>query len=70
MVRSIGPPSSATLNELGYTGGVAIEHEDEIYGWHTGGDLFDEGLVRGWQVLASAHSPDIDRVGLDIRVEA
>lgn len=39
------------LNEYGYDGGVAIEHEDEIYGWHTGGELFDEGLVRGWQVL-------------------
>lgn len=41
----------SALNELGYTGGIAIEHEDEIYGWHTGGELYDEGLVRGWQVL-------------------
>ena len=39
------------LNELGYDGGVAIEHEDDIYGWHTGGELYDEGLVRGWQTL-------------------
>lgn len=39
------------LNEIGYTGGIAIEHEDDIYGWHTGGPLYDEGLVRGWQTL-------------------
>lgn len=37
----------STLNEIGYAGGVAIEHEDSVY-W---GDKFDEGLVRGWQVL-------------------
>jgi sugar phosphate isomerase/epimerase len=35
------------LDEIGYTGGVAIEHEDPIYS----GERFDEGLVRGWQVL-------------------
>lgn len=35
------------LDEIGYTGGVAIEHEDMIY-WN---DRFDEGLVRGWQTL-------------------
>lgn len=35
------------LNEIGYTGGVAIEHEDPVY-W---GERFDEGLVRGLQVL-------------------
>lgn len=39
------------LNEVGYDGGVAIEHEDEVYGWHEGGERFDEGLVRGWQTL-------------------
>jgi sugar phosphate isomerase/epimerase len=39
------------LNEIGYDGGIAIEHEDDVYGWHTGGDLYDEGLVRGWQTL-------------------
>jgi sugar phosphate isomerase/epimerase len=39
------------LNEIGYDGGVAIEHEDDVYGWRTGGDLFDQGLVRGWQTL-------------------
>jgi sugar phosphate isomerase/epimerase len=37
----------AALDEIGYTGGVAIEHEDPIYA----GERFDEGLVRGWQVL-------------------
>jgi sugar phosphate isomerase/epimerase len=37
----------STLNEIGYDGGVAIEHEDEVYS----GDRFDEGLVRGHQVL-------------------
>jgi sugar phosphate isomerase/epimerase len=35
------------LDEIGYTGGVAIEHEDLVY-WN---DRFDEGLVRGWQTL-------------------
>ena len=37
----------SALDEIGYDGGVAIEHEDNVYG----GDRFDEGLVRGWQVL-------------------
>ncbi|HEX8832737.1 MAG TPA: sugar phosphate isomerase/epimerase family protein [Abditibacteriaceae bacterium] len=37
----------ATLDEIGYTGGVAIEHEDPIYS----GDRFDEGLQRGHHVL-------------------
>lgn len=37
----------STLNELGYDGGVAIEHEDPIYS----GDRFDEGLERGWHTL-------------------
>jgi sugar phosphate isomerase/epimerase len=37
----------SALNELGYEGGVAIEHEDPVYS----GDRFDEGLVRGHQVL-------------------
>ena len=37
----------SALNETGYAGGVAIEHEDNVYS----GDRFDEGLVRGWQVL-------------------
>ena len=35
------------LDEIGYKGGVAIEHEDPVYS----GDRFDEGLVRGLQVL-------------------
>jgi sugar phosphate isomerase/epimerase len=37
----------SALNEIGYDGGVAIEHEDEIYS----GARFDEGLMRGRQVL-------------------
>lgn len=37
----------SSLDEIKYTGGVAIEHEDMVY-W---GDRFDEGLVRGWQTL-------------------
>lgn len=37
----------ATLDEIGYTGGGAIEHEDPIYS----GDRFDEGLRRGHHVL-------------------
>lgn len=41
----------AGLVEIGYDGGVAIEHEDDVFGWHTGGALYDEGLTRGWQVL-------------------
>jgi sugar phosphate isomerase/epimerase len=35
------------LDEIGYDGGVAIEHEDDVYS----GPRFDEGLVRGWQTL-------------------
>ncbi|MDA0321297.1 MAG: sugar phosphate isomerase/epimerase [Verrucomicrobia bacterium] len=37
----------SALDEIGYSGGVAIEHEDPIYS----GDRFDEGLVRGHHVL-------------------
>jgi sugar phosphate isomerase/epimerase len=37
----------SALDEIGYSGGVAIEHEDPIYS----GERFDEGLQRGWQVL-------------------
>jgi sugar phosphate isomerase/epimerase len=37
----------SALDEIGYTGGLAIEHEDPIY-WD---ERFDEGLMRGWQVL-------------------
>lgn len=37
----------SALDEIGYTGNVAIEHEDPVYT----GNKFDEGLVRGWQVL-------------------
>ncbi|MBO0782603.1 MAG: sugar phosphate isomerase/epimerase [Ktedonobacteraceae bacterium] len=43
----------SALDEIGYTGSVAIEHEDPIYA----GDRFDEGLVRGWQVLHSLIHP-------------
>lgn len=37
----------AALDEIGYEGGLAIEHEDPIYE----GERFDEGLERGWQTL-------------------
>jgi sugar phosphate isomerase/epimerase len=37
----------STLDEIGYRGDVAIEHEDPVY-WN---DRFDEGLDRGWHVL-------------------
>lgn len=37
----------SALDEIGYKGGVAIEHEDPVYS----GERFDEGLVRGHQVL-------------------
>jgi sugar phosphate isomerase/epimerase len=37
----------SALNEIGYDGGVAIEHEDMVY-WN---DKFDEGLIRGHRVL-------------------
>jgi sugar phosphate isomerase/epimerase len=35
------------LHEINYDGGIAIEHEDDVYS----GDRFDEGLVRGRHVL-------------------
>lgn len=41
------PQFISALDEIGYTGGVAIEHEDPVYSR----DRFDEGLVRGLQVL-------------------
>jgi sugar phosphate isomerase/epimerase len=41
------PAFISVLDEIGYRGGIAIEHEDPIYS----GEHFDEGLVRGWQVL-------------------
>jgi sugar phosphate isomerase/epimerase len=37
----------SALDEIGYSGGVAIEHEDAVYSK----ERFDEGLVRGLQVL-------------------
>ncbi len=37
----------STLDEIGYTGNIAVEHEDPVY-WN---DRFDEGLVRARQVL-------------------
>ena len=45
------PEFISALDEIGYDGGVAIEHEDMIYGWLKGGEKFDEGLTRGHQVL-------------------
>ena len=41
------PQFISALDEIGYQGGIAIEHEDPIYS----GKRFDEGLVRGWQTL-------------------
>jgi sugar phosphate isomerase/epimerase len=37
----------SALDEIGYTGGVVIEHEDDLYS----GERFDEGLTRGWHQL-------------------
>lgn len=37
----------SALDEIGYEGGLAIEHEDPVYS----GERFDEGLKRGWQTL-------------------
>ncbi len=45
------PEFIAGLVEIGYDGGVAIEHEDDVFGWHDPGPRYDDGLVRGWQVL-------------------
>lgn len=42
----------AALDEIGYTGGVAIEHEDPLYS----GERFDEGLTRVARALP-AHPP-------------
>ncbi len=44
----LSPQFISALDEIGYQGGVAVEHEDPVYS----GDRFDEGLVRGWQVLS------------------
>ena len=41
------PQFISALDEVGYTGDIAIEHEDMVY-WK---ERFDEGLNRGWQVL-------------------
>lgn len=45
----------STLNEIGYDGGLAIEHEDPVYS----GKRFDEGLIRGWQTLHPLIYPQI-----------
>ena len=39
------------LVEIGYDGGVAIEHEDDVFGQFSPGEKYDDGLVRGWQHL-------------------
>lgn len=44
----------SALNEIGYDGGVAIEHEDPIYSR----ERFDEGLARGRQVLYPLIHPE------------
>jgi sugar phosphate isomerase/epimerase len=45
----------SALNEIGYDGELAIEHEDPIYS----GKRFDEGLIRGWQTLHPLIYPQI-----------
>jgi len=47
------PAFISTLDEIDYDGGIAIEHEDPIYS----GARFDEGLVRGFQVLSPLVHP-------------
>jgi sugar phosphate isomerase/epimerase len=37
----------SALDDIGYDGGVVIEHEDDLYS----GERFDEGLTRGWHEL-------------------
>jgi sugar phosphate isomerase/epimerase len=49
----------STLDEIGYDGGVAIEHEDPVYVR----DRYDEGLVRGHQVLHPLVHPGTRSVG-------
>lgn len=44
----------SSLVEVGYDGGVAIEHEDPVF-WN---DRFDEGLRRGWQTLSPLIHPE------------
>ncbi len=43
----------AALIEIGYDGGLAIEHEDPVFA----GDRFEEGLVRGFRVLNPLVNP-------------
>ena len=43
----------ASLIEIGYDGGIAIEHEDPVFA----GDRFEEGLVRGFRVLNPLVNP-------------
>ncbi len=38
----------AALNDVGYDGGIAIEHEDSVFS----GDRFEEGLELGYNTLA------------------
>lgn len=49
------PAFVSTLDELGYTGGVAIEHEDDRYA----GARFDEGPLRGLEVLRPLVRPSV-----------
>jgi len=43
----------SALVEIGYDGGVAIEHEDPVFS----GERFEEGLVRGYDVLRPLIQP-------------
>ncbi len=49
----------AAVQEIGYDGAIAIEHEDPVYE----GARFDEGLVRGWQTLHPLIHPRAAREG-------
>jgi sugar phosphate isomerase/epimerase len=44
----------SALVEIGYDGGVAIEHEDPIFSK----ERFDEGLRRGWHTLSPLIHPE------------
>ena len=46
------------LDEIGYGGGVAIEHEDPVYS----GERFDEGLARGRNVLHPLIHPEAEGI--------
>jgi sugar phosphate isomerase/epimerase len=56
------PKLISVLIEKGYRGGVAIEHEDEVFS----GERFDEGLIRGWRALYPLVHPGAVRNSSDV----